>query len=63
MGGTRSKEDSDEVRGLQASVHRLDAERERYRLALVSIGKNACGREPLAAAYARGVLAETKSGA
>jgi hypothetical protein len=30
----------------------------RYRRALESIGKNTCGREPLAAAYARGVLAE-----
>ncbi len=29
-----------------------------FRAALESIGRNTCGREPLAAAYARGVLEE-----
>jgi len=31
---------------------------EQMRGALEAIGKNTCGREPLAAAYARGVLEE-----
>lgn len=39
----------------------LQHERTEMRLALEAIGKNTCGREPLAAAYARGVLSELAS--
>ena len=37
----------------------LYAECKRLKAALASIGKNTCGREPLAAAYARGILSES----
>jgi hypothetical protein len=33
---------------------------ETFRDALIEIGKNTCGREALAAAYASGVIAETE---
>ncbi len=46
-----SKNPANEVVGLRAKAARLAK-------ALASIGRNTCGREPLAAAYARGVLAE-----
>ena len=39
-------------------VSELIDEVEAMRAALESIGKNMCGREPMAAAYARGVLVE-----
>jgi hypothetical protein len=60
MGGTRNKQDTEEVKGLIVTIHRLDEQNARLRGALESIGRNTCGREPLAAAYARGVLAEVE---
>ena len=56
MGGTWTKQDTEEVKGLIVTIHRLDAQNATLRGALESIGRNTCGREPLAAAYARGVL-------
>ena len=41
-----------------AQIRALEAQNEVFRDALRSIGKNTCGVEPLAAAYARGILEE-----
>ncbi|MFI5299226.1 MAG: hypothetical protein ACHREM_14105 [Polyangiales bacterium] len=44
-------------------VERLGKQAATMRHSLESIGRNVCGREPLAAAYARGILQELKEGA
>lgn len=42
----------------EVEIKQLRARNVAMRKALLSIGRNTCGREPLAAAYARGVLSE-----
>jgi hypothetical protein len=56
------KADGDDgVKEMRKYLSELRAENAHLRRALVSIGKNTCGHEPLAAAYARGVLSELRS--
>lgn len=56
------KADGDDgVKEMRKHLSEMRAENAQLRRALMSIGKNTCGHEPLAAAYARGVLSELRS--